>query len=341
MFGKIASALSSAMTPSAPKPGNTHNDPARAATYSAIASEIAAEHGSVSNDDCAKCDGCDDAIWDGKTYPDYVMERYGDLGELPPGFDVDWDTDLAGSAAGGRGKVVVISTGKSDWERDHVDEKDSLAHHLDKHIQSLKLPAPPAGAVKDLSKRPPASEYILKPDQDHLPSLYSSSLISQSDDPEDQTVLVFPDWTVVQEVENSAEGAAGLYAAALGQGVKTGGTRQRSWVLPYRAIILLCSHKRRDKRCHIAAPLLRSALHTVLAKHDIGIDETGASLAQLDGPAIEDMGEDEREMETRRRMAGIEGIGGGEGGEVGIFNINHVGGHRYAGVMLRIFPMAG
>lgn len=108
------------MAPSAPKPGNTHNDPARAATYSAIASEIAAEHGSVSNDDCAKCDGCDDAIWDGKTYPDYVMERYGDLGELPPGFDVDWDTDLAGSAAGGRGKVVVISTGKSDWERDHV-----------------------------------------------------------------------------------------------------------------------------------------------------------------------------------------------------------------------------
>lgn len=106
------------------------------------------------------------------------------------------------------------------------------------------------------------------------------------------------------------------------------------FVSTWLSFLISGSHKRRDKRCHIAAPLLRSALHTVLAKHDIGIDETGASLAQLDGPAIEDMGEDEREMETRRRMAGIEGIGGGEGGEVGIFNINHVGGHRYAGVML-------
>jgi len=39
----------------------------------------------------------------------------------------------------------------------------------------------------------------------------------------------------------------------------------------------------------------------------------------------------------------IEGIEGGEGGEVGIFNINHLGGHRYAGVMLvsshRLFPL--
>jgi hypothetical protein len=96
------------------------------------------------------------------------------------------------------------------------------------------------------------------------------------------------------------------------------------------------SHKRRDKRCHIAAPLLRAAFHTVLEKHDISIDETGASLACPEGVALEelDMTDEERDAEAARRLSEIESVGGGEGGEVGIFNINHLGGHRYAGVML-------
>lgn len=92
------------------------------------------------------------------------------------------------------------------------------------------------------------------------------------------------------------------------------------------------SHKRRDKRCHIAAPLLRSALHTVLNKHNISIDETGSSLAHLDGPSLEDLSDDERETERQKRMSGL------KDGQVGIFNINHLGGHRYAGVMLVSVP---
>lgn len=86
-----------------------------------------------------------------------------------------------------------------------------------------------------------------------LPSLYSSSLISQSTDPTDETVLVFPDWKVVNEVENSPEGAKGLYDGVLdgklGRGgakadlEETGVGRRRSWVMPYRAVILLCEYQ--------------------------------------------------------------------------------------------------
>lgn len=115
------------------------------------------------------------------------------------------------------------------------------------------------------------------------------------------------------------------------------------------------SHKRRDKRCHIAAPLLRHALITVLRKYDVSIDETGSSLSHLHGPPLEEVSgtEEERELEVEKRLESIEGIKGGNGGEVGIFNINHLGGtffvleealgigmvlmdvgHRYAGVML-------
>ena len=49
-----------------------------------------------------------------------IEETYGDLGSLPKGLDTDWESELAGSAKGGKGRIVVISTGKSDWERDHT-----------------------------------------------------------------------------------------------------------------------------------------------------------------------------------------------------------------------------
>lgn len=96
------------------------------------------------------------------------------------------------------------------------------------------------------------------------------------------------------------------------------------------------SHKTRDKRCHISANLLRPAFIDCLEKNEISVDETGASLAQLEGPPIEEFeGTDaEREAEVGRRIENIQSVHGGCGGEVGLFNINHLGGHRYAGVML-------
>lgn len=133
MLGKLSSAFSSLTTTPAPAPLPDHNAASRASTYTSLARELSSINVPVSVDDCAKCGepcpvgaaGAGDSleigsIWNGKTYPEYVMHRYGDLGHLPEGFDTDWDTELAGSAQGGRGRIVVISTGKSDWERDHV-----------------------------------------------------------------------------------------------------------------------------------------------------------------------------------------------------------------------------
>lgn len=157
------------------------------------------------------------------------------------------------------------------WElrADGPQEDTALfSHHLSNHIQSLPPtsfqndPRPPKQT--DFTKRPDLQYLILPatlpPPSAHSPaaapallpqpSLYSSSLISQSDDPEDQTVLVFPDWKVVHEVENSEAGAQGLWDAALASGLGRAGQpgaaqdgvgRRRSWVLPYRAIVLLCT----------------------------------------------------------------------------------------------------
>ena len=77
-------------------------------------------------------------------------------------------------------------------------------------------------------------------------------------------------------------------------------------------------------------------MHTVFDQYGITVDETGSSLTHLDGPPLEEVAgsADERELEVGRRIERIEGVHGGEGGEVGVFDINHLGGHRYAGVML-------
>ncbi|OCF37662.1 hypothetical protein I316_00789 [Kwoniella heveanensis BCC8398] len=386
MLGRLTSAISNLTTSAGPAPEASHHGPVRVQAYSALAKKLQDDGVPVSLADCNACDNpCEttsnsdpssapegrgsvaelyDGLSGGKSYEEYVNEKYGDLGELPKGFDMDWETDLYDSSKGGKGRIVVISTGKSDWERDHVDEKDSLAHHLDNVISSA--PTPKAASTKPSnhstlpyiapSAFPAPSEPLTSPIPVQ-PSLYSSSLISQSDDPSDQTVLVFPDWKVTLEIENTKQGAQGLYDAQLdgklgragkklsevnAKEVESGLDRRRSWVLPYRAIVLLCSHKKRDKRCHIAAPLLRSALHTVLSKYDIAIDEDGSSLAYLSdqGPALEEVEGDalEREKEVGRRIEAIEGVHGGEGGQVGVFNINHLGGHRYAGVMIVLFP---
>ena len=133
MFAKLTSAVTSLSlsSPSTPKPGPSHSDPARISTYITLAEQLRAADVPVSSaDDCARCDApCSDsddaqsrgaANWDGQTYDDYVLGRYGELGGLPFEKEVDWDTELAGSSQGGRGRVVVISTGKSDWVRDHT-----------------------------------------------------------------------------------------------------------------------------------------------------------------------------------------------------------------------------
>lgn len=130
MFGKISSAISSFTNGSLP-PG--HHAPEREKANAALAQKLAEADVPVSESDCVSCglpcpagagieSGAGTVVeaYSGKPYEEYVEEKYGEIEGLPKGFEQDWETDLAGSAKGGKGRVVVISTGKSDWERDHT-----------------------------------------------------------------------------------------------------------------------------------------------------------------------------------------------------------------------------
>lgn len=140
MFKQLTSALSSLNTsrdttpPLAPSPSPpTHHSHIRAEQYAQLANDLQQAGVPVSLADCAVCEhpcSSDEeqgtglvaeagGPWSGKSYHKYVEDAYGNLGDWPESIETDWDSDLAGSSQGGRGRVVVVSTGKSDWERDH------------------------------------------------------------------------------------------------------------------------------------------------------------------------------------------------------------------------------
>jgi hypothetical protein len=82
--------------------------------------------------------------------------------------------------------------------------------------------------------------------------------------------------------------------------------------------------------------LLRSALITCLEKYDISVDGTGEALGCLEGKALEmtDGTVEDQEEGAERQLQALEGVKGGNRGQLAIFNTNHIGKHKFSGVML-------
>lgn len=178
----------------------------------------------------------------------------------------------------------MISTGKSDWERDITDDKASLAAAMlqvttgaSSHSQKPSL-----SPTNMKSVRPTAG--LFRTADSTRTSVLNGSHRTICHENEFETVLVFPDYKVVTEVRRSVQGAQDLWDSAvdpkLGGAGASGAFLEKSplktWVLPYACVILLCecgfkylqeltkltsypspgSHKKRDNRCGIAAPKL-------------------------------------------------------------------------------------
>ncbi|KZO97963.1 hypothetical protein CALVIDRAFT_596977 [Calocera viscosa TUFC12733] len=154
-------------------------------------------------------------------------------------------------------------------------------------------------------------------------------------------VLVFPDYKMVR-VEESRVGAETLWENALDPELRIAGKgtedESKSYLLPYSCVILLCSHKRRDNRCHIVAPKLLQSFTSQLeyegwqVDHNIdeNYDDWGDSLESITGLTRE-----EREMIVEKRLADPTRQ---ENKRVLILRSSHVGGHKYAGNVILCFP---
>ncbi|KAJ5111238.1 hypothetical protein N7532_001773 [Penicillium argentinense] len=179
---------------------------------------------------------------------------------------------------------VLVATGQSDWKEKVEQEKGSLMEAFDKP------------SVKSNLGRIMVSATNIKPLED-------------GDNPENSdgrtTVLILPSFTFVdsvsqpdvpdlvhQFINNSTDEKDGTGAVSSKAGMST-----RPCELDY--VILLCSHRRRDARCGITAPLIK------------------------------------RELERHLRPLGLDrDVDDSRPGGAGIFFVSHVGGHKFSANVL-------
>lgn len=285
--------------------------------------------------DCRNCPNpCDDGH---EEYPKRIASM------------IDTTSDMLGSVKPYR-RQVVISTGKSDWEHTVTGERGSLASH----ISTIEKAAPvtiagastpgtvPSTPVTPTSRQlqllPPAVAGIFKDSETHAVSILNGSHDTLSKDNGCETVLVFPDYKVVTEVPRSLDGARELWRNSVNPSVPRRGSSEeasavKSWVIPYTCVILICSHRKRDVRCAVAAPKLEHAFSQTLQGEGWDVH---TQLEDPIGSPLEDYPDgDEKEAELSRRLQELDES---LPKRALILMTSHIGGHKYAGNVIIYMP---
>ncbi|KAK4050373.1 hypothetical protein OIV83_003442 [Microbotryomycetes sp. JL201] len=287
-----------------------------------------------------------------------------DIDGYPSGFDIDMDSVMLGSVKP-YGRQILIATGKKNWEREVTDsglpsyiklaydERPSVkssggndgggAGFFNKLTSRLKRDGqstPKEDAIEGIFDSAAQLDRNGGGIADARLSIVSASFQSSSFADAEQSIIVLPDFKIVQGVAQTKDaanhlveqyldptiGRTGLPTPPLDSGLK-------SWPLPYYALVLVCSHKRRDKRCHIAAPLLVEQFHRHLHRHDMEVDERGDDIHCPEDASIESWPVDGRDNRFDEELQGVK-----SSQRVGLFHISHIGGHRYAGNVIIYLP---
>ncbi|CAI2181057.1 15273_t:CDS:2 [Funneliformis geosporum] len=186
-------------------------------------------------------------------------------------------------------KHVLISTGKGDWETNIEDECGSLASSLHKVVNNVKLKEKKSinGLQSQMEEHENTDHTRLIITNSSRQNTENDSLCSKGND-----VLLFPDNILIKNVTTKL--AADFYNAFLSKDDVYLDNNFPIEKVPYRAVIVICSHRKRDKRCGVTGPLLKDEFDKVLKEK--GLDP-----------------------ETRYNDG------------VGVFLSSHTGGHRFAG----------
>jgi len=144
--------------------------------------------------------------------------------DYPGRFDVDMETEMLGSVKP-YSRQFVISTGKEDWAREVTDVSGSMAQLLSQAENLSKHPTE--------STHPPAlsAKGVFSQQDTNRIAVLNGSHHSLSHDPDLQTVLVFPEYKLVEDVPSTAEAAHSLLNS----------DQFTSHPLKYSCVILLCA----------------------------------------------------------------------------------------------------
>jgi hypothetical protein len=249
----------------------------------------------------------------------------------PAKFSIDEDDKLYGHV-NGWDTHLIVGTGKTDWVRDVADEKGSVMQAVGKHGQEIEMSngrgkgkmmlsasnMPSGGEHGDCDIDEgsdcmllPSWTFIEKVRPEQVPTLMSTIVAKSSSN---RTLLSSGNGTAEtpapaethESADHSPNGSSTpveLPTPAAQPVLKIPQFTTRP--IPHRALILMCSHKTRDARCGQSAPLLRKEFERIL--RPMGLH---------------------RDLHDERP------------GGVGIYFINHVGGHKYSANIM-VYRRAG
>ncbi|KAF7968882.1 hypothetical protein HWV62_28908 [Athelia sp. TMB] len=245
-------------------------------------------------------------------------------------FDVDMETYMLGLKPYRR--QVVISTGKADWPREVTEASGTLAAYLSEAASAAPAPSKEATALaRHTAAQPKAKAVngIFSAADSTRTAILNGSHHTLSHDPDHDTILVFPDYRVVTEVPQSLAGAKSFWKTAIDPAVEWDfDNTLKTWVLPYSCVILLCSHKKRDNRCHIAAPKLEHAFCRSLESHEWEVHTQLEDLDHAVGPPLEAFKgtKEEQEAEITAQLKALPAQR-----RALILKNSHIGGHKFSG----------
>ncbi|KIJ70322.1 hypothetical protein HYDPIDRAFT_122003 [Hydnomerulius pinastri MD-312] len=279
----------------------------------------------------ADCRSCADPCDQGGHHDDYTSKM-----------DVDMDSDMLGSVKPYRRQArlffVIISTGKTDWQKEVTEADGTLAAFLSSADEKLRSGSKQQSGDSNKGARKPLPTGLFAQDDTRRLAILNGSHKTFSEDHTQETVIVLPDFKVVADVPRSLAGAEALWAAALDPSYGRLGASPRSdtlksWVLPYSCVILLCSHKRRDKRCAIAAPILEKTFIQYLENEGW---ETYTELEDLSSnPTLEYSSKSNADPEAafEAQLKTLQ-----DERKALILRNSHIGGHKFAGNVIIYTP---
>ncbi|KAI7896712.1 Sucrase/ferredoxin-like-domain-containing protein [Mucor mucedo] len=204
--------------------------------------ELLAEIPHHEDEDVDDCTGCANPCADHKAYPSNLK--------------IELDFPILGSVKP-YGRHIIIATGCSDWPKHIEDDNGTFAQSLS-NAQRTSQP------WKNL--------------------MTNSSLVSiHSTVPDSCDVMIFPDNIIVSNV--TSDKAQDFYDLFIGTALPTQpmdiefmNKDDRLGEMhiiknPYKTLLLLCSHRKRDKRCGVTAPILAQEFDHVLREKDISEHE--------------------------------------------------------------------
>ncbi|KAI8370657.1 Sucrase/ferredoxin-like-domain-containing protein [Radiomyces spectabilis] len=198
------------------------------------------------------CDSCPAPCEDHKQYPSYL--------------DFDKDSPLLGSMLP-YGRHIMISTGQSDWAERIEEDTGTLAANLQAILK--ERPTDWRTFVTNTSALAPHSTVTDGHDITILPD--NIIVANVTPDKAEQFYQQFVNVPLPAETYNINQ-------------VKEEAEKKGDFAVyknPYDSMILICSHRKRDKRCGVTAPILAREFDNVLREKDIIEGEGGAAVLMV------------------------------------------------------------